>query len=305
MKRQTVPIALTACVLIAALISCTPDQNNVTLEPIAKPSKASLRVMSFNIRYGDAKDDDNSWPNRKDMVCNVIAQHKPDVVGMQEALLHQIETIVEDNPKYKSIGVGREDGKNKGEFSNILYRKDRYHLTESGTFWLSDTPEIPGSITWGNACTRICTWVRLVDDDNKGFYFYNVHLDHRNQNSREKSVVLVSEKIKNRKHPKELFILTGDFNAGEKNSVILYAKGKQPIKGASNLVPMVDTFRQVHPDEKVVGTFGRFNGAKNGAKIDYIFVDPRYKTLNANILYTNTDGRYPSDHYPIIADIQR
>ena len=124
--------------------------------------KPNLVVMTFNIRYGTANDGENNWDNRKDMACDVLRRHNPDVVGLQEALRSQIDDIRAALPQYAEIGVGRDDGKTKGEYSAILYRKDRLDVDDSGTFWLSDTPETPGSITWGNTCTRICTWGRFI-----------------------------------------------------------------------------------------------------------------------------------------------
>ncbi|WP_146682516.1 endonuclease/exonuclease/phosphatase family protein [Limihaloglobus sulfuriphilus] len=163
---------------------------------------------------------------------------------------------------------------------------------------------MPGSITWGNACSRICTWVRLLDRRGRGFYVYNLHLDHVGQLSREKSVLQVTEKIASRQHPQDMFILMGDFNAGENNLAIQYLKGSAQIDGRSNPLPMADTFRQIHPEEEIVGTFGGFTGKIDGDKIDYIFVSPQTQTKSADILHTNKDGRYPSDHYPVTAQIR-
>jgi len=265
-----------------------------------------LRIMSFNIRYGSANDGDNHWKNRKDMVSDVIRNHPSDVVGLQEALRFQMDSIREDLPVYGEIGVAREDGNNEGEYSSVLYRTDRFGVGESGTFWFSDTPEIAGSNTWGNACVRICSWARLIETKTgKAFYIFNLHLDHVSQPSREKSAVLLAERIKNRRY-KEPYVVTGDFNAGEDNPVIKYLKGDIAVEGpdgvkAKTPVPMVDTFRVLHPDAKDVKTAHSFKGTRQGNKIDYVFVPPGTKVLEAQILYDNTGGRYPSDHYPVDA----
>lgn len=267
-----------------------------------------LRVMSFNIRNGDANDGENHWKNRKQMVFELLRNQKCDVVGLQEALKFQIDEIIKEVPELGMVGVGRDDGKTKGEYSAILYNRRRFKIDESGTFWLSDTPEVPGSITWGNACTRICTWARLVEiKTNKAFYMYNLHLDHVSQPSREKSVVLVIERIEQRKY-KEPFVLTGDFNAGENNRAILYLKGKTVFdngKGnrSENPLVLVDTFRVLHPDANEVGTFHQFKGLRSGDKIDYIFTTSDVKVLETEILRDNTKGHYPSDHFPVIAEI--
>jgi endonuclease/exonuclease/phosphatase family metal-dependent hydrolase len=265
-----------------------------------------LRVMTFNIRYGTANDGDNAWDKRKDMVYGVLRQHGPDIVGLQEALRFQIDYIRAELPKYGEIGVAREDGYIKGEYSCILYRTDRFGVGESGTFWFSNTPAIPGSNTWGNACVRICSWARLIETKTgRAFYIFNLHLDHVSQPSREKSAVLLAERIKNRRY-KEPYIVTGDFNSGENNPVIKYLKGEIAIEGsdgssAKTQVPMIDTFRVLHPDVKYVRTAHEFKGTRQGNKIDYIFVPQGTKVLEAEILYDNVNGRYPSDHYPVTA----
>jgi endonuclease/exonuclease/phosphatase family metal-dependent hydrolase len=262
--------------------------------------------MSFNIRYGSANDGENHWNNRKEMVSDIIRNHPSDVIGLQEALRFQIDAIREAHSVYGEIGVAREDGIIEGEYSSVLYRTDRFGVGESGTFWFSDTPEVAGSNTWGNACVRICSWARLIETKTgKAFYIFNLHLDHVSQPSREKSAVLLAERIKNRRY-KDPFVVTGDFNAGENNPVITYLKDQIAIEGpdgsnAKTPVPMVDTFRVLHQDVKDVRTAHEFKGTRQGNKIDYIFVPPGTKVLEAQILYDNVDGRYPSDHYPVTA----
>lgn len=273
---------------------------------VAGAAELELRVMSFNIRYGSANDGENHWKHRREMVFDVIRNHPGDVVGLQEALRFQMDEIREAHPVYGEIGVAREDGNNEGEYSSILFRTDRFGVGESGTFWFSDTPEVAGSNTWGNACVRICSWARLIETKTgKAFYIYNLHLDHVSQPSREKSAVLLAERIKNRRY-KEPFVVTGDFNSGENNPVIKYLKGEISVEGpdgnkAKTSVPMIDTFRVLHPDVKDVRTAHEFKGTKQGNKIDYVFVPPGTNVLEAEILYDNVDSRYPSDHYPVIA----
>ena len=273
-------------------------------EPVDGPLEVS--VMSFNIRYGTAGDGENRWQNRRQMVFDLVGRCDPDVVGLQEALGFQIDEVCKALPQYAMIGVGRDDGKTKGEYSAILYRRERFEVEQGGTFWLSDTPEIPGSITWGNACTRICTWARFVErKTGRAFYHYNLHLDHISQPSREKSVVLLAERIRNRKRS-EPFVVTGDVNAGENNPAILFLKGKTAVPGkdngnVENPLPMVDTFRALHPDANDVGTFHSFKGDCTGDKIDFILTTSDVQALDAQIIRDNVDGRYPSDHFPVTA----
>ncbi len=272
----------------------------------AADEKLDLSVMSFNIRYGTADDGADHWKNRREMVFDVLRKHKSDIIGLQEALRFQIDEIKESVEGFGETGVGREDGKTKSEYCAILYAAERFKIAESGTFWFSDTPEVPGSIHWGNACTRICTWARFVErKSGKTFYFYNLHLDHISQPSREKSAVLLSRRIQKRSHP-DPFVVTGDFNAGEGNSVVKYLKGEALLAGADGVevksaVPVVDTFRVLYPDAKDVGTFNGFKGQRSGGKIDFILTTSDVEVLDARILYDNVDGRYPSDHYPVSA----
>jgi endonuclease/exonuclease/phosphatase family metal-dependent hydrolase len=272
-------------------------------------AKADLVVMSFNVRYAAANDGENSWDRRRDLACDVVRRHGPDLVGLQEALRSQIDDLRAALPEYGEIGVAREDGKTKGEYSAILYRKDRFDVDESGTFWLSDTPEVPGSITWGNACTRVCTWARLLPKSSgKPFYMFNTHLDHISQLSREKGIALIMSRLSSRKHPDPV-VLTGDFNSGENNAVVRYLKGERRLEIVNNGMsqnpePLVDTFRLLHKDASDVGTAHGFKGGRTGNKIDYIFVPPGTEVLQAEILHDSQDNRYPSDHFPITAAIR-
>ncbi len=266
----------------------------------------NLVVMTFNIRYGTADDKENNWVNRREMACDVLRRHSPDIVGLQEALRFQIDDMRAALPEYAELGCGRDDGKTKGEYSAILYRKDRLDVNDGGTFWLSDTPETPGSITWGNACTRLCTWGRFIaKDSGRKFYLFNTHLDHVSQYSRDKSAILLAQRIHGRTHPDPIFV-TGDFNMGEKNPVVRYFKGEHelPVAGngfSKNPTPLVDTFRVMHPDAAEVGTFNGFKGNGSGEKIDYIFTLPGMQVLRAEILRDCQENRYPSDHFPVIA----
>ena len=158
---------------------------------------------------------------------------------------------------------------------------------------------MPASATWGNTIPRIATWGRFVEKTTgRAVYVYNVHFDHRSEPSRQKSAILLAKRIAGRKHPDPV-ILTGDFNVGESSYAIGYLKGRQD----QSPVKLVDTFRVLHPDEEVVGTFGGFRGTRDGQKIDYLFALPGTKVLGAEIVYFNRDGRYPSDHYPVTAEL--
>ncbi len=242
------------------------------------------------------------------MVFDVIRKQQSDVVGLQEALRFQIDEIREALPAYGEIGVAREDGRIDGEYSAILFRTDRFGVAEGGSFWLSDPPEVAGSSHWGNACVRICTWARLIENKSgKAFYIFNTHLDHVSQPSREKSAVLLARRIASRNH-KDPFMVTGDFNTGENNPVVTYLTGKTAADGvggkAKTPVVLVDTFRVLHPNVRDVRTSHSFRGGRQGNKIDYVLAPRSLEVLEAQILYDNIDGRHPSDHYPVTARLR-
>jgi len=264
---------------------------------------SELSVMSFNIRYGTANDGANRWEHRREMVCELIEKYDCDVVGLQEALRFQIDAIRAAIPEYAEIGVGRDDGKTRGEYSAILYRADRLSVAAADTFWLSDTPEVVASKSWGNNITRICTWARFVQKGTgKAFYHFNTHLDHQSQPAREKSVVLIDRRIARREHADPV-VLTGDFNADEFNPAIRFVKGSQEAS-AKPSVPLVDTFRVLHPEATEVGTFNSFKGDRSRGKIDYVFAQPGVEVLEAKIIFDTPGGRCPSDHFPVMARLE-
>jgi endonuclease/exonuclease/phosphatase family metal-dependent hydrolase len=223
-----------------------------------------------------------------------VRGQRPDLVGMQEVHDFQLEQVLAAVPQYARLGVGREDGEAAGEFSPILYRKDRFRVLESGTFWLSETPEKPGSKSWKTACTRVCTWGRFRDNrTDRTFYMFNTHLDHVSQEAREKGIALILQRIEQRSKRDPVF-LTGDFNAGEDNTAI----------NKVTKTNLRDSFRVLKPDAKPAGTFNSWKGKTDGAKIDYVFVPEGMRVLEAEILHDNKDGRYPSDHYPVTAIVE-
>jgi len=285
----------TTVVLVVLLVACGVSG----AAGDSRSGELSVSVLSFNIRYGTAADGVNAWPQREGMVYDVIRRQESDFVGLQEALRFQIDAIQEAVPGYREIGVGRDDGKEAGEYAAILYLSDRWSAADSGTLWLSDTPNVPGSMTWGNEITRIVTWARFVEKESgRAVWVFNTHFDHISQPSRVKSAELLASRIAKRA-PRDPVIVTGDFNAGENNPAILYLKNT----GNRTPVELVDTFREMHPDADAVGTGGGFEGRRDGPKIDYIFVEPGTRVREAGILRDNRDGRYPSDHFPVYAEI--
>jgi endonuclease/exonuclease/phosphatase family metal-dependent hydrolase len=234
------------------------------------------------------------------MLFDLIRAESPDVVGLQEAFRFQIDEILAAVPGYAVTGVGRDDGLAGGETSAILFRAARLHVAEAGTFWFSDTPDVPGTRTWGTRYNRVSSWARFIDRDGTAFYHYNLHLDHESQPSREKSTELLLSRIRSRTFPADPVVVTGDFNAGEDNPALLTL-----TRPSARPPAFVDTFRRVHPAASAVGTFTGFTyGESTGEKIDYVLVDPATEVLEAAINRTSRDNRYPSDHFPVTARIR-
>ena len=250
--------------------------------------------MTFNIRNSRAGDGPNGWEHRRTLVSDTIRACGTDVAGIQEAFAEQVADLQAALPEYGTVGVGRDDGATQGEHCLILYRTDRLCVEEQNTFWFSDTPERPGSSHWGNRNTRICTWARFEDrQTQKLFTLYNLHIDHESQPSRARSMTMLVERIRRRGNIAPV-IITGDFNAPEDNPALGI------LKSASDLV-LRDTFRVAHPGERVIATYHDFQGGVQGDKIDYIFASPEFSVTGSSILRDNREGRFPSDHYPVIA----
>ena len=280
-------IRLTNLILFILLIySCSSiEQKELSDKP------AELSVMTFNIRLGTVDDGINNWNNRKSMVSDVISENFPDILCLQEAFKFQIDEIILSHPNYAVIGVGREDGMEKGEYSCILYSRDRFIVDSTGNFWLSDTPEIPGSMTWGNQFPRICSWAKLFDKfNNKEFFVFNTHLDHQVQLARENGVKLILERIK-KIAPKSPIILTGDFNSDESNPAIQLVLNNK----------FIDSYRSLNKFSDREGTFHGFKGTQTDERIDFIFVNSFFTPIKSEIIRYNRHGLYPSDHFPVIS----
>jgi endonuclease/exonuclease/phosphatase family metal-dependent hydrolase len=253
-------------------------------------SNPSIQVMTFNIRNGLMDNDENRWENRFPIIVDILNKYEPEIVGWQEMLDFQRGEILDEIPEYESYGRGRVRA-DVGEGCFIFYRPTRLEFQEGGTFWLSETPDERGSIGWDATVSRICTWVRFRDlETDKMFYFYNTHFDNEGIVARLESAKLILERIASRAYPYPV-ILTGDFNS---------RKGTEPILLLDD--SLVDTFEIVHPDD-LSGTFHNYTGGVNGEKIDYIYTDSGFDVVDSEIIRDSIDGHYPSDHFPVIAEI--
>jgi len=273
---------------------------------IPPPSQGlNLTVMSFNIRRGTREDGQNHWIFRRPLVREILERYRPEVLGLQEALDFQISAIRTMLPGYEKVGIGNLGG-SKGLHTAIFYDAQRFAVSEAGTLWFSKTPHIPRSRSWGNIIPRTCTWVRLIDrSTHQAFYCFNVHLDHLSRRSRKRSVMLLSRLIQNRRYP-DPFVLTGDFNAGEKNISIDFLKGKRHLKGQNggyvvNPEPLIDTFRHCFPDHPRAATYHGFRRYFFRFRFDYIFVPPSVQVRETRIIKLQRENCFPSDHFPLLS----
>lgn len=281
-------LTFVGCLLAAPLVA----------QPATPPA---LTTLSFNIRFNNPNDAPHDWPNRKDRVASIFRFYDADLVGLQEALRDQIDDLATALPDYAWVGVGRDDGENAGEFSPIFYRKDRLLLHESGTFWLSQTPDVVASKDWDAAITRIVTWARFTDQaTNTTFYHFNTHFDHRGAQARLESAKLIRTQITERVGELPV-VLTGDFNIEESAPPYAILVADQP-----DTLRLYDTFytSQQPPHGPGSTYFGGFTVTDQpGRRIDYIFVTEGIAVQRYGVLSESTNGAYPSDHLPVLAEI--
>ena len=250
-----------------------------------------IKYISYNIRNSRANDGDNAWDIRKPATKEMIDKEQPDVFGLQEAYIEQLQYIDNNFPNYSRVGVGRDDGKEEGEFMAVYYRSDKFKLLKNGDFWLSETPD-ECSMGWDAACRRIVTWAKLKDKETgKVFYAFNTHLDHVGEVAREQSILLIVKKIDEIvKKDKAPVFLSGDFNSNVNSAIF------DPLKSI-----MKDS-RAILPESEWIPTYNNF-GNGGDAMIDYIFYKNAevldFKTLNGDY------GKpYISDHYPVMATMK-
>lgn len=256
---------------------------------LAPAAAETLRVMTFNVRYPSKGDGENVWERRKELLAATIREKNPDVFGTQELYHEQGEYIVAQLPEYAWFGVSRR-GNRTDEHMGVFYKKDALKLVESGNFWLSETPETPGSMSWDVSLPRMVTWGLFETRGGRRFYFYNTHLPHRREDAaaRVKCAELIAERI-GKLGGKTPLILTGDFNAPAGGEVyqVLTARLKDAWKAAGE--------RRTGPE----GTFNGFKGTTTGPRIDWILFSGPLLVEEAETVTRNDNGRYPSDHFPV------
>lgn len=280
--------------MLGLVIMCLPDTTSVA-------APADVRVMSFNIRYGTANDGENHWDRRRDFLVETIQAFDPDLLGTQETLGFQRDYLAKKLVDYETLGVGRDDGRERGEMMALFYKRDRFERLDGGHFWLSETPDVIGSKSWDSSLPRMVTWVRLKDRrqaDAPPIVFLNTHFDHQGPKARLESAKLLRRQIA-RLAGNARVVLTGDFNTDQASppyEALFATVDDQPSS-------VVDSYRTNNPDKKPnEGTFSGFNAnATNGARIDWIGVSRDWQIRSATIDRTSREGRTPSDHFPITA----
>lgn len=248
-----------------------------------------VKVMTYNIRYDNPGDGPNQWSKRKSKVFDLIKKYDPDIIGVQEALHHQLIDIENALKEYDFFGAGRDDGKQKGEYSAIFIRKNRFSIIDENTFWLSQTPEVPGSKHWDAAITRVVTWAKLQDKKSKkSFIMINTHFDHIGKESRKHSAEIIKDSaaVMGKELP---VIITGDFN---------FTREQPPYKVMmdDSKIRVIDT-----APEQAPGTACGFEvGTRSCTAIDYIFHSPHWRSQDYQVIQDNDGKFYPSDHLPVI-----
>lgn len=255
----------------------------------------SLKIMTYNIRLNTTSDGVNAWPNRKEKVFELIKKHSPDAFGVQEAVPEQMQDLAAALQDYAYVGVGRDDGKQKGEYTAIFYKKIRLKIVKNDSFWLSETPQIPGSIGWDAAITRMVTWAQVEDLRTKQeFLLITTHFDHMGKVARVNSAIAIKNwLIQTLAEKKVPAVVCGDFN---------FQPSEEPYgKLVASTEPMLFDAR---PVEDKRGTFCGFEKGKMDCPIiDYIFHTIEWRIESFEVLQENDGVFYPSDHLPVVATV--
>ena len=259
-------------------------------------SATSLSVMTFNMRYDNPEDGQNNWRFRRERIAGVIKAQEVDVLGTQELLSNQFDDLSGLLTGYQGVGVGRLDGAESGEYCAVFFRKDRFTLLDSGTFWLSETPEVVGSLGWDGACERIATWVVLRDRDGRGLFFLDTHLDHVGQVARDEGVSLLMKRIETLSGGRPV-ILTGDFNSEPGSSVVAHVQKDGVLRDAKAIAA------QRSGTDWSFSDFGQIPEAERPL-LDYIFVSGDIEAVRYEVLPDTFDGGYVSDHAPVMAVVK-
>ncbi|MGQ9619616.1 MAG: endonuclease/exonuclease/phosphatase family protein [Bacteroidales bacterium] len=259
----------------------------------------TIKVITFNIRYDNPRDSINAWPNRKDFLIGFLKQEKPDLFGLQEALWHQYAAVDSAMKGWQSLGVGRDDGLKKGEMNPLFFNEKRFEMVRGNTFWLSETPEIPGSKGWGASLPRIVTWIELKDKENgKTLFYFNTHFAHDSDSARVMSAGILLNEVK-RIAGDNRFVITGDFNMTPDSraySIITQEGDAEPV--------IIDSYKITGtPPAGPVGTFNGWSDTSRSNRIDYIFVRNGMKVKSISTIVKKDGEIFISDHWPVEAEV--
>ena len=298
----TAAAAAAVCVSGAALLTgCARHHERVRPTEHLR-ERCETTVGTFNIRLDTAADGVNAWPNRMDMVVDVLGSAQ--IWGIQEALPHQVRELTRRMPHMEALWRTRDADPTRDESCPVLFDRRVWSIDQSehGTFWLSEDPSVPGSRSWDSALPRICTYARLVSHGTEpcALYVFNVHLDHRGSVARRESARLLAERIAMRAHADPVVVL-GDFNAGPESAPLReLVAGIPKVSG----LPLRDAWREANPGAAEQGTFSGWSEAVSGPRIDFVLVSPDVRVISASIDASQQKGRWPSDHLPVTARIQ-
>lgn len=270
------------------------------LNEVQNSNSTSLRMMTYNIRFDNPADGVHAWPNRKELVASVIRFHKADIIGVQEALEYQIQDLMELLPGYDWVGVGRnEDG--GGEFSAILYRSSVVAVKAAQTFWLSESPDEPGSKSWDSSLPRIATWAHFVtSSDGRELFVLNTHFDHRGEQARLESARLLKEQVSKLANGLPVIVM-GDLNATSEQPPLVLLSDTPLSDGRS----LRDGFvHSIVPHHGPASTWTGFTKIEADRRIDYIFASEDLPIHYHAILTDKLEDRYPSDHLPVLVEVE-
>ncbi len=283
-------LLLVAIICIVFTSGCSDD--DIITPPIPTVEDIELDVMSFNLRYDNPDDNENKWDNRKVACITMLEETSPSIIGTQEGLEHQIEFLEDNLPEYNYVGVGRDNGQTAGEFAAIFYKTEVFEVIKEGTFWLSETPDIP-SIGWDAALERIVTWVHLQEKKTKkSVYTFNTHFDHEGEEARINSAKLMVGKVNEIvQDTTSAVFLTGDFNG---------------ILIQSMFEPILEEYQSAQQSASVTDDIKSFNGFGGGGfagliSIDFVFHKENIEVLKFETINKDYGVPYISDHYPIVA----
>ena len=294
-------VAVAGLTLVILCGCASHERSDSTRTVYHARSAHELRVMTFNLRVRTMLDGHNIWDNRRDLVVERVRAFDADLLGTQEGLPSMESDLRQQLRDYSFRGVGRDDGKQRGEMCGVFFKTARFELLDGGYFWLSPTPEKPGSRGWAEINPRTVTWVKLrLRADGTRFYWFNTHFDAFSPWARAQSSELLRHRIDYIAGAMPC-IVTGDFNSGPNSTPYRTLLGPQPTATSS----LHDVFRDAHPvatrDE---GTVHFFTGWRGGPRMDWILASSHFQTIDAEIDHSRGTGGYPSDHFPVTATLQ-